>query len=206
MKKKFLSLMMAAAVVATTSVSAFADDNTTIQVQPKSERTVPVEITGNITDNSGHVVSGTVSVTVPTTATFKVNASGELTSPSMKITSNSNESVQVIASKFIDANGAEGIELVKQSSFIQASAQRKQVWLKLVGGEKEVSFTSENNGTMYKNDTDKINEGENYVLGTVTQDEPLTLSLKGEGGTPSEVNNTAIQNNFKLILKIKKLT
>ena len=203
MKKKFLSLMMAAAVVATTSVSAFADDNTTIQVQPKSERNVPVDITGNITDNDGHVASGTVSVTVPTTATFKVNASGELTSPSMKITSNSSESVEVIASEFIDANGDAEIKLVKQGEFDKATSQRKEVLLRLTGGTKEVAFTSEKNGKIYKGDYNEITDDADRVLGTVTKDVPLTLTLTGEGGVIGN-NDKPIRNDFKLILKIKK--
>lgn len=205
MKKKFLSLMMAAAVVATTSVSAFAADaNQSYEVSDTNGRNVQIGITGNVTDNSGHVASGTVSVTVPTVATFKVDENGKLTSPSMKITSNSSESVDVIASKFIDANGEDGINLVKQSDFTQENAERKKVWLKLVG-DKEVSLTSEEKGKMYKDDGGEINENNanGYVLGTVTQDLPLTLTLKGAGGTQSQ-NTTPIQNDFKLILKIKK--
>ena len=203
MKKKFLSLMMAAAVVATTSVSAFAADvKQSYDVSDTNGRDVQIGITGDITDNSGHVASGTVSVTVPTAATFKVDQNGKLTSPSMEITSNSSEPVKVIASKFVDANGEGGIELVKQSNFVQNTAKRKEVWLKLVG-DKEVAFTSEENGKVYKGDYSTISDDEEYVLGTVTQDLPLTLTLKGEGGT-SETNTSPIQNDFKLILKIKK--
>lgn len=206
MKKKFLSLMMAAAVVATTSVSAFAaDENQSYDVSDTNGRKVQIGITGNVTDNSGHVASGTVSVTVPTVATFKVDEKGKLTSPSMKITSNSSESVDVIATKFIDANGEDGINLVKQSDFTQQdTTERKKVWLKLVG-DKEVSLTSESKGKMYTDNDTEITESNanGYVLGTVTQDLPLTLTLKGEGGTLSQ-NNTPIQNDFKLILKIKK--
>lgn len=203
MKKKFLSLMMAAAVVATTSVSAFAADvNQSYDVSDTKGKNVQIGITGNVTDDRGHVASGTVSVTVPTVATFKVDENGKLTSPSMKITSNSSESVDVIASKFIDADGEGGIHLVKQRDFTQDTAERKEVWLKLVGN-KEVNLTSDSNGKMYKNDYSEINESENYVLGTVTQDLPLTLTLKGAGGT-HETNTTPIQNDFKLILKIRK--
>lgn len=203
MKKKFLSLMMAAAVVATTSVSAFAADvNQSYDVSDTNGRNVQIGITGNVADNNGNVASGTVSVTVPTVATFKVDQKGKLTSPAMKITSNSSESVDVIASKFIDANGEAGIDLVKQSGFNQSASERKKVWLKLVG-DTEVSLTSEGNGKMYKNGDTAIGEEEDYVLGTVTQDLPLTLTLKGEGGT-QDTNTTPIENDFKLILKIKK--
>lgn len=203
MKKKFLSLMMAAAVVATTSVSAFAEDRN-YDVTDTNGRNVQIGITGNVTDNSGHVASGTVSVTVPTAATFKVDQKGKLISAPMKITSNSSESVDVIASKFIDANGEAGINLVKQTGFDQSTSERKKVWLKLVG-DKEVSLVSDAKGKMYRDDDTEIteNNANEYVLGTVTEELPLTLTLKGEGGTSGE-NTTPIQNDFKLILKIKK--
>lgn len=210
MKKKFLSLMMAAAVVATTSVSAFAADaNQSYDVSDTNGRNVQIGITGNVTDDKGGVASGTVSVTVPTATAFKVDKNGKLTSPSMEIRSNSSESVDVIASKFIDANGEDGIHLVKESDFTQqGTPERKKVWLKLVGN-KEVSFTSDangkTNGKMFKNDGSEIteNDEDEYVLGTVTQDLPLTLTLKGAGGTQGP-NTTPIKDDFKLILKIKK--
>ena len=63
MKKKFLSLMMAAAVVATTSVSAFAAN---VTGSDASEAQTDVTITGNVQDNQGNDAVGTFKVTVPT--------------------------------------------------------------------------------------------------------------------------------------------
>lgn len=72
MKKKFLSLMMAAAVVATTSVSAFADaqDVTVIRDPETKTGKAEITITGDVTGEGGQTVPGTLNVTVPTTASF----------------------------------------------------------------------------------------------------------------------------------------
>lgn len=166
------------------------------------EKTHQIKITGNITDNLGYIVPGTVSVTVPTSANFQVTQDGNLISAQMEITSESDEGVEVIASKFVDANGSDSINLVKKTEF-SSNSERKDVWLKLTGGIQEVAFTSEENGKMYKGDYSEITNIDGCVLGTVTKDLPLTLSLKGEGGT-NGTNNSPIQNNFKLVLKIKK--
>ena len=166
------------------------------------EKTHQIKITGNITDNLGYIVPGTVSITVPTSANFQVTQDGNLISAQMEITSESDEGVEVIASKFVDANGSDGINLVKKTEF-SSNSERKDVWLKLTGGIQEVAFTSEENGKMYKGDYSEVTNIDGCVLGTVTKDLPLTLSLKGEGGT-NGTNNSPIQNNFKLVLKIKK--
>ena len=108
MKKKFLSLMMAAAVVATTSVSAFADE-----VVKQNGGTVDVTITGSINDKDDAAPEGTISVTVPTALAFTVNNSGSLQGTSLTITNNGTEKVDVFAYEFVDKNSTSGIEVKK---------------------------------------------------------------------------------------------
>ena len=82
MKKKFLSLMMAAAVVATTSVSAFAANVTD---SDENEAQTDVKITGNVQDASGNDAPGTFKVTVPTTTNFTVTNKGVLLGNELEI-------------------------------------------------------------------------------------------------------------------------
>ena len=97
MKKKFLSLMMAAAVVATTSVSAFAADvNQSYDVSDTNGRDVQIGITGDVADTNNAVVPSTISVTVPTATTFKVNSDGGFYAPDIRITSDNDEEVEVV--------------------------------------------------------------------------------------------------------------
>ena len=207
MKKKLLSLVLAGAMVASTSVSAFADTNeATHKIQNNSEKQVEVKVEGNIASHNGTVLPpSTVTVTVPTSANFTVKNDGSLTSATMRITNGSDTQVSVIASRFIDTSGTEGINIVKDEEL----NERKKIKLKLTGGNEDIVLTSEKNtdfsGKMYKNNgADEIREGDGFVIGNVTKDIPLELTLTGEGKATSASDTTAIQDDFKLILKIKR--
>lgn len=201
MKKKLLSLVLAGAMVASTSVSAFADGRE-YDITPGAEREVEVGIEGNITSHDGNVLPSTVTVTVPTSATFKVSEDGTLTSPTMNIENKGDSAVSVIASQFVDSNGTDGINVVKE---VNLGSDRKNVSLKITGGDEEIVLTSEDNGTMYKkNGAEKIQKDEDFVIGNATKDRPLKLTLAGKGVAAS-ASEEAIQNNFKLVLKIKQV-
>ena len=222
MKKKFLSLMMAAAVVASTSVSAFAatynevtTDEVTIESGDK-EKEVQIGIEGNILNNDGNKVPGTISVTVPTATTFSVNAAdGTLTSPEMTITNRGDERIKVTASKFEDANGSQKINIIKETEFGNSPAQqdRGTVWLKLTGDSKNLGLTSEENGKMYgkmydNNYENPQQDSDNYEIGKVNaKGGTMKLKLEGKGGTrvsDTKPSSEAIQDNFKLVLKISR--
>lgn len=206
MKKKLLSLVLAGAMVASTSVSAFADDTTTHEIQTGTEKNVEVKIEGNIAANDGTVLPSTVTVTVPTSASFTVNKGGNLTSATMNITSNGDSAVSVIASKFIDTNGQAGINIIKDGDI----DSREKIKLKLTGGDQDIVLSSEANsdgtsGKMYKSDrSTEITDSSNFVIGNVTKDRPLQLRLDGEGKASESSSDAAIQDNFKLVLKIKR--
>ena len=211
MKKKFLSLMMAAAVVATTSVSAFAAGNVDKSVDiPEGEgKEVNVKITGNVEDQNGGVLPGTVSVTVPTAAVFNVNAkSGNVSSGKMTITNNSDEKVLVFASDFTDTTGTSQIELKKEDE-VKADNQRGKVALKLTGGTKAIFFTSEQDeskngkyGKIYDVSTGAA-LSPTAEIGEATKGNPLELTLEGIGGIDGN-KNTPIKDEFQLVFRIKR--
>lgn len=213
MKKKLLSLVLAGAMVATTSVSAFAATPTTIQgnttiEKGTDEQEVQVGITGNILDNNGNVKPGTINVSVPTATSFSVNSTGELVSANMVITNNSDERIKVIATAFKDLNGDEEISVIKKSDFDSAGGKkgndRGKVWLKLTGGEENLGLLSEGKGKMYNNEyTTPVEEANGCELGKLSANKSLTLNLVGEGGTNGSATN-AISDEFKLILKVKR--
>ena len=222
MKKKLLSLVLAGAMVATTSVSAFAADTvkyteTSIE-EGKESKDVEIGITGNVLDNKGNKVPGTINVTVPTATTFSVDATtGELISPDMTITNNSDQKIKVIASKFEDPNGEEKINIITKTKFEESNktvqdVDRGTIWLRLRGGSQNLGFTSESNdsgyGKMYDtNYTNVQTAASDYVIGEVENQKPLTLKLEGKGGVKSidsKPNTKAIQDDFKLVLKISR--
>lgn len=203
MKKKLLSLVLAGAMVASTSVSAFADD--THEIQSGKEKEVEVKVEGNITGHDGSVLPSSVTVTVPTTVNFTVNANGDLSSPTMYIRNSGETAVSVIASEFVDSSGGTEIDVVKEETDL---SERKNITLKITGGDRDFILTSEANGNkygkIYKADgTDITSNPEDRVIGTATKDKALELRLTGKG-VPSQVGAQAIQDSFKLKLKIKQ--
>lgn len=221
MKKKLLSLVLAGAMVASTSVSAFAADTTVLTKETtiesnEKEKDVQIGITGNILNDDGNTVPGTISVTVPTATTFSVDAStGKLTSPKMQIANNGEEGIKVIASKFEDSNGEEEINIVKKDKFEEktiAENERGTVWLRLTGASQNLGLTSEKNGSgngkMYDNDYNTAQTAEsNYEIGKIAKGEVMNLTLEGKGGTlatDTKSSDDAIQDKFTLVLKIAR--
>ena len=203
MKKKFLSLMMAAAVVATTSVSAFAQDQE-YEVSKGKETEANVTITGDIADAKGNVVPSTISVTVPTAANFSVDKSGNTVSPTIQITSRGEEPVSVIANGFYDTTGTSGINVVSQSD-VESDTDGSKVALKLIGQTNSVVLKSEggNNGLFKPDGSTRADD--DTVLGTVTKNNPVNLTLDVKVKSSDRVVPTSpLQDQFTLKLKLKK--
>ena len=205
MKKKFLSLMMAAAVVATTSVSAFAADvNQSYDVSDTNGRDVQIGITGDVTDSSNAVAPSTISVTVPTATTFKVNKDGKFYAPDITITSDNDEEVEVVAKSFTDSTNDEdkSITVIKESELAQANSRLK-IALKLKGTLGTVALKSKDAKNGLLKEDGSADAEDNTVLGTVTKTNPLTLNLEGKvasGPAPSD----PVKDRFTLVLKIRK--
>ena len=218
MKKKFLSLMMAAAVVATTSVSAFATTNPNVTNSDDVDGTANVKITGEVESDSGQKPAGRFEVTVPTTASFTVDDEGKfISSGAITIVNGGVQNIDVYANKFVDATktAGEGITVVKQSEL--EDKNRTYVALNIQGDEGTVHLRTEdtNDGTHNGLYTDKTlgttASGENLKLATITSGQTGDLTLHGEVGKLKKgvgegVVGNAVSNNFTLTLKIKKST
>lgn len=217
MKKKLLSLVLAGAMVASTSVSAFAattpstTSGTTEILEGTNSRDVEIGVEGNILDDQGNAVQGTIRLTVPTATTFSVNKDGVLSSADMTIRNEGDEQVTVVVSKFVDSNGAGDIEVIKKTEFerdnkAQNEVERNKIWLRLTGASQDVSFGSVNKGEVYSienNGDDSSDSVTNSEIGTIDAESNMTLRLVGKGGTKGTASS-AIQDNFRLILKVKR--
>lgn len=202
MKKKFLSLMMAAAVVATTSVSAFADEYQLTTAE--EEQNVDIEMEGKVEDDEGKVLPSTVTVTVPTSLNFTVKKDGTVVSPKIEIKNSGKEPVSVIATDFIDTTGKDdGINVTRETP-----NARREVNLRLVGGEQAITLTSEANGPgqpagkMYTNGN-QPSSGDGILLKNITAGDSLKLNIDGKGKVAEE-GDEAVNDTFKLKLKFKK--
>lgn len=218
MKKKLLSLVLAGAMVASTSVSAFADTASNEKYEANGgttynftdERETDISIEGNIANSSNQVKPSTISVTVPTTAQFTVNSEGNLIGSNINITSQSDTAVQVIAHRFIDLSGEGDINAVNIATLNNEnqsgdSADRKKVYLKLTGDKGAVSLQSKagSNGIF---ELEGSNEATDVVLGTVKNGKNLKLSLDGSAVTVGNKLDKPLSDSFTLTLKLKKVS
>lgn len=208
MKKKFLSLMMAAAVVATTSVSAFADTVSAVGGKVNGtddkEYTTEVQIKGDVEDTSGTVLPGTLNVTVPTAATFRVTKENNLEGTNINVVNNGEQDIDIFAYKFTDPTEASGITVLGKNAI--SSANRTNVTLKLVGNLK-TAYLSSNAGSsngIYSDENVQNGSGE-IKIANVPQGGTRELRLEGEAGSQGDVS-TPVKDTFTLVLKIKKGT
>lgn len=217
MKKKLLSLVLAGAMVASTSVSAFADaTETTYKIENSKEVKHQVTVTGNVTDRNNTIVPGTISVTIPTAVSFRVDSNGNIDSAEINITSDSEDSVDIIAHKFIDPSVDSKIIVVPQSELNDSgnTSENRYISLNITGGDMNVALKSSNGKTstgIIKNGTTEYPESESPVIGTVTRNKSLNLRIEGKAAKDSDGTNytpptSPIRDDFQLILKIKKTT
>lgn len=210
MKKKLLSLVLAGAMVASTSVSAFAaEGGKEYNILGTKEVETPITVTGNVENSSGQIVAGTINVTVPTAAAFTIDQNGKFTSAPIEITSDSTEKVQVTAYSFTDSSATENITIVSEDQLSSQSSSNNEVFmsLKLTGDENTVYFKSQKtNSGIYKVDGTEYRADENPLLGVVTQGTPLRLTLDGKVKDADSYSapTNAVKDQFKLVLKIRK--
>ena len=229
MKKKFLSLMMAAAVVATTSVSAFAADNVDASVEnpekanvtaeDDTDRTTEVTITGKIADDNGAMPAASFKVTVPTAANFTVTKDGFF-GPSLKIKNQGPQAIEVYAQGFKRADGGSGkIKTVTEDEINNDGSgvyKRDSVALKLKGeilkGESKASeafLAVKDNAESGIYSDKELNTAKDtgiqlLALGAGnTKEQTGTIKLDGIAGK-GQITDGAKSDKFQLTLRIKK--
>ena len=206
MKKKFLSLMMAAAMVATTSVSAFAKD---YSWSDNLDKEINVDITGNVQDQNGHTTPGSLSVSVPTTASFTVSNNRTVQSASIRVENKGTTPIDVYAYKFADQTPDENsnITVVGKSSLSTADTTAT-LTLKLSGnrGYAHLKSEAEGNGiyTHENCETQNKAQAEGIKLAYVDGSDSQDITLSGETKENANLPGSPVKDNFVLTLKIKK--
>lgn len=206
MKKKLLSLVLAGAMVASTSVSAFAD---TVKVD-KNEGTANVTITGSVDANNGNSPTGTINVSVPTALSFSVNKNGEVSGGSITIENNGVDTVDVTAVKFYDKTPDSKITAKIPTEFTAATAERSNMVLSIGGNQSERAYfksetLAENKNGIYNVTGDNKSEG--IKISSITGGNTDVLDLDGFAGKQNLTNdneNAGITDSFVLTLKITK--
>ena len=206
MKKKFLSLMMAAAVVATTSVSAFANTQNITNLEAEGGQ-ANVTITGDIENHEGATKPNTLNVTVPTAANFTVDQHKKFVGTKIKVENNGTQDIDVFAYEFVDPTVSSGVIVKKKGEFSE-SDKTNIIALRLEGSSGTAYFAS-NPGLVkgvYK-DEEHSGGGETVdgvKLANIAKGGSYELRLEGEVGSSATVSQTPERDNFTLKLKIKK--
>ena len=225
MKKKFLSLMMAAAVVATTSVSAFAataegNKNVTMpnsaNVTGKDNQThsQEVEIIGHVQNDKGEMPTASFNVTVPTAANFTVDNKGILIGPDLTITNEGTQGVDIFAYKFSKKTG-NAMKVVAESDVTNgegAAVPRTTVSLQLeVGGDPIAYLAAGGQKTGVYSDKGLVQQADTTdgvkLLSLDAGSEEIQtnkIKLAGKAGKQKDQLSEAVSDTFELILKIKK--
>lgn len=222
MKKKFLSLMMAAAVVATTSVSAFAAENVQVTT-PKSANvtdldsnspTQKIDITGHVQNTKGEMPAARFNVTIPTAANFTVTNKGKLIGPDLTIKNEGTQGVDVYAYSFSNT-GDGGITVTSEDNVTNdggSNVPRTTVSLRLLVDEKPIAYLgadSQNSKEGVYNGADlvtKAPEGGIKLLSLeagADEVQEKKITIAGTAGKKAELANP-VSDTFKLVLKITK--
>ena len=212
MKKKLLSLVLAGAMVASTSVSAFAaGTDKVIKDSDTSAPTTDVEITGEVLGSSGQRPEGKFNVTIPTAAMFTVTEQGNLQSATIKVVNNGTQSIDVYADKFLDTQVGTGINVVSEDDL--GDVDRTHVSLKLKGNVNTLFLKSESERTdkhtgLYKNadleDGNKATAETDLKIANIKSNNEYDLTLSGNAGRGSQSVTDPVSDSFTLTLKIKK--
>ena len=212
MKKKFLSLMMAAAVVATTSVSAFAADKVIDSADDQAAQS-DVKITGKIQDENGKDPVGTFKVTIPTATNFTVTKEGAIISPNLDIKNAGSQEIEVYAYRFVDESSNGKISIVDEQTLVNNINDTKNstVALKLTSsignGVAYLSSDSSKGGVYTDSGLSSVATGLGVKLLTLsngTEQNPTTGQIRLEGVAGQQAVEDPISDDFKLTLKIKK--
>lgn len=210
MKKKFLSLMMAAAVVATTSVSAFANTRDYDNVAEDQEIDHKVTITGDVENEGGNIKPGTLSVTVPTTATFRVKQNGDFQGSTLEVRNRGTQTIEVYVNEFIDIDGDENVNVVSDaltSKTTESTVNRKNVSLN-IEGNNGIAYLGTDAGDagkgVYSDKNLTVGEANGKKVSEITAGDTDRLTLGGRAGQKTETITEAVKNAFTLKLAIKK--
>lgn len=211
MKKKLLSLVLAGAMVATTSVSAFATTDNTITGSEDVEHSTNVSITGDVQSDSGDVKPGNLNVTVPTAAAFTVTKDKQLAGATINITNSGSQGIDVFAYEFTDVSADANITVVGEDQL--STSDRTKVSLKIRGGlgtaylgsksgdHKRGIYSDSNLATAVNTSTSPVR------LANIGSGKSEGLVLEGSAGSKGDQTLAEpVRDNFTLVLKIKKET
>lgn len=161
---------------------------------------------GKMTNDAGETPKKTISVTVPTMASFTVTKDAGFIGTTLNITNNGEVPVTVSVGNFIDVNGDYGIKLVTDTSVksnaSRTSYKRSEINLYVEGQNNKRIYLG--NRSLYSSLGNAIATEDEKEISKVLPNSNSKITLSGEAGASELERNEPIQDRFTLILKIKK--
>lgn len=203
MKKKLLSLVLAGAMVASTSVSAFAK---TINDSDARDVETEVSITGKVSNESGETPAGNFNITIPTAASFTVSKNGDVISMPITIQNNGDQNIDVYAKEFRDMTPAADAQITVVDENALTNKNRTNISLNITGNVKTLFLKSEETGNgIYKEAelTNNVNDDDDLKIANIARNTEGGVTISGKAGKAETVTNP-VSDKFTLVLKIKK--
>lgn len=195
MKKKFLSLLMAGVMVASVAVPAHAT-KTVIGNEGEDKVNAEIKVTGTVVDESGALPAGRIQVEVPTALSFMVKKDGSIQSQQFQIKNLGDAAVEVRAKAFTDNPG--NIDIVKNTDITGGSGATE------VARNKVALSLKAQDGTNTSVELATPESFDSALLATVQPNNSGYIALEGIAGQKSQSVTTAMEEQFNLILEIKK--
>ena len=198
-------------------IEAYSEDSETKNlrsVNKEESKNYNVTISAYVANDKGEFPTGTFQLTVPTTAAFVIDNKGNFKSSSVTVKNEGLDKVDIYAYKFVDNDGEKNINIKPMTEFYNDlnTIPRSDLALYIHGNEEAAYFKTEkmgsnNNGVYEDRQLTKLtNINDGVKISTVSPGSSDKLILEGVSGNKTSGIDTAIKNDFTLMLKVKKST
>lgn len=198
-------------------IEAYSEDSETKNlrsVNKEESKNYNVTISAYVANDKGEFPTGTFQLTVPTTAAFVIDNKGKFKSSSVTVKNEGLDKVDIYAYKFVDNDGEKNINIKPMTEFYNDlnTIPRSDLALYIHGNEEAAYFKTEkmgsnNNGVYEDRQLTKLtNINDGVKISTVSPGSSDKLILEGVSGKKTSGIDTAIKNDFTLMLKVKKST
>ena len=202
MKKKFLALALAAAVMAPTT-SAFAQ---TVGGNDTETLDANVTINGTVRNGDGTTPAGRIEVELPTATAFMVDQAGNFTGSTFTVTNRSVQAVKLLVGSFSEGNPDGGITI--KNTLTTGNDQLDTDVSKFGRDNIRLQMSATADGQNQTIDLDS--SVSNTDLVDIPANDTASVSILGLAGTDtttnsdSEVETSGLAETFTLKFKIKK--
>lgn len=199
MKKKLLTLVLAATMMVGTAVTASATSQTVDFTAASGSTTSDVVIDGTIVKSDGSAPAGKIQVEVPTQMAFVVDKTGAIASTNYTVENKSDSQIKVSVANFKKRNAVNSKITLKPKDTEMTSLDRSNIQLYLVGQSPDKVV-----------DLGNFEGASNKDLATIDAKGLATITLQGDAGKNVSNNGSDIEQNgaseqFDMVFKITKV-